>query len=93
MPTLPDDAGPRNSMCALLDKFFQALDRQRQLMSAGDEDGADRAFHRVVGLVREMVNAIDHYPQSGDDEQVTGEFLQHITAKSAARRKHSRRPG
>jgi hypothetical protein len=49
-------------MCALLDRFFEALDRQRQLLSAGDKDGADRAFHRGVDLVREMVHAIDHHP-------------------------------
>ena len=62
MPILPDDSGPRDSMCALLDRFFEALDRQRQLLSAGDKDGADRAFHRGVDLVREMVHAIDHHP-------------------------------
>jgi len=46
-------------MCALLDQFFEALDRRRQLLSAGDKEGADRAFHRGVSLVREIVCAID----------------------------------
>ena len=46
-------------MSALLDQFFDALDAHRQLLSAGDQDGAERAFDRGVSLVRDMVHVID----------------------------------
>jgi hypothetical protein len=62
MATAPDETDQRDSVSALLDQFFEALDHQRQLLSVGDHAGADRAFHRGVDVVRKMVCAIDSRP-------------------------------
>ena len=68
MPVAREDKDQRDAVSALLDQFFEALDHQRQLLSAGDDEGADRAFHRGVDLVREMVHAIDRHPPDPTNE-------------------------